>query len=158
MAAVTVPEASFRALWQHELRWARTIRGLAPIAHAVSIFQYPLFSAAMAFLLSGGARWSVALFAFAWVIRAISARGIDCSLLPKLGRRAFAAPYWLLPLRDVLSVVETIASYWGNEVVWRGHRLTAAFGAPKLEGGASLAGTTPSPTTHAPRRVFTGDG
>jgi hypothetical protein len=31
----------------------------------------------------------------------------------------------LLPMRDVLSVAETIVSYWGNEVVWRGHRLTA---------------------------------
>jgi ceramide glucosyltransferase len=126
VTAVTVPEASFRALWQHEIRWARTIRGLAPIAHAASAIQYPLFSAAMAFVLSGGARWSVALFALAWVIRATSARGIDRALLPRLGRHAFAAPYWLLPLRDALSVVETIASYWGSEVVWRGHKLATA--------------------------------
>ena len=82
----------------------------------------------MALVLSGGARWSVALLAFAWVVRAISARGIDRALLPKLGRHAFAAPYWLLPLRDALSVVETIASYWSSEVVWRGHKLTAARG------------------------------
>jgi ceramide glucosyltransferase len=158
VSAVTVPEASFRALWQHEIRWARTIRGLVPIAHAVSTFQHPLFSAVMASVLSGAARWSVALFAFAWVVRAISARGIDCALLPRLGRRAIAAPYWLLPLRDTLSVVETIASYWGNEVVWRGHKLTAAVGAPKLEGGVPLAGTALSLTTHAPRRGFTRDG
>jgi ceramide glucosyltransferase len=124
VTAVTVPEASFRALWQHEIRWARTIRGLAPIAHAVSSIQHPLFSAAMAMVFSGGARWSVALFAFAWVVRAASARGIDRTLRPRLGRHAFAVPYWLLPLRDALSVIETIASYWGNEVVWRGHKLT----------------------------------
>jgi hypothetical protein len=93
-----------------------------------------LFWAPVAFVLSGGTRWSVALFAFAWVVRAISARGIDCTLLPRVGRCVIAAPYWLLPLRDALSVVETIASYWGNEVVWRGHKLTAAIGAPKLEG------------------------
>jgi ceramide glucosyltransferase len=129
VTAVTVPEVSFRALWQHEIRWARTIRGLVPISHAVSTFQHPLFSAVMALVLSGGARWSVALFAFAWVVRAISARGIDCALFPRLGQRAFAAPYWLLPLRDALSVAETIASYWGNEVVWRGHKLTASRGA-----------------------------
>jgi ceramide glucosyltransferase len=127
-AAVTVPEASFRALWQHEIRWARTIRGLAPIAHAASTMQYPLFSAMMAFVLSAGARWSVALFALAWVVRAASAHGIDRTLLPRPGRRAVAAPYWLLPVRDALSAVETIASYWGNDVVWRGHKLTAAVG------------------------------
>jgi len=134
VSAVTVPEVSFRALWQHEIRWARTIRGLVPIAHAASTFQHPLFSAMMAFVFSGGARWSVFLFAFAWAVRAISARGIDGTLLPRLGRRTLAAPYLLLPLRDALSVVETIASYWGNEVVWRGHKLTAAIGGPKLEG------------------------
>jgi hypothetical protein len=34
-------------------------------------------------------------------------------------------PVWLLPLRDLLSVVEIGASYWINEVVWRGHMLAA---------------------------------
>jgi ceramide glucosyltransferase len=131
VSAVTVPEASFSALWQHEIRWARTNRGLVPIAHAASVIQYPLFWAAVAFVLSGGARWSVLLFAFAWLVRATSARGIDRTLLPRVGRRVIAAPYWLLPLRDALSAVETFASYLGNEVVWRGHKLTAAVGAPK---------------------------
>ena len=135
VSAVTVPEVSFRALWQHEIRWARTIRnGATRRPRPIRTFQHPLFSAMMAFVFSGGARWSVFLFAFAWAVRAISARGIDGTLLPRLGRRTLAAPYLLLPLRDALSVVETIASYWGNEVVWRGHRLTAAIGAPKLEG------------------------
>jgi ceramide glucosyltransferase len=158
VTAVTVPEASFRSLWQHEIRWARTIRGLAPIAHAASAVQYPLFWATMAFILSAGARWSVALFAFAWGVRAASARGIDRTLLPRLGRHAFAAPYWLLPLRDALSVLETIASYWSDEVIWRGHKLTAAVGARKIGGGTPLAGTALSPITNAPRRRFTRDG
>src|SRR5580704_2159667 len=71
---VTVAETSFHALWQHEIRWARTIRGLAPIAYAASVIQYPLFAAAMALVLSAGARWSVALFAVTWMVRAVSAR------------------------------------------------------------------------------------
>jgi hypothetical protein len=40
-----------------------------------------------------------------------------------------AVPAWLLPLRDWLSVVETIVSYCGNEVIWRGHKMTADGGA-----------------------------
>jgi ceramide glucosyltransferase len=144
-----VPETSFRALWQHEIRWARTIRGLTPVAYAASVIQYPLFAAAMAFVLSAGARWSVTLFAFTWVVRAMSARGIDRTLRPRLGRHAFAAPYWLLPLRDALSVVETIASYWGNEVVWRGNKLSAVVSASKPASGAAFAGTAPPPTTKA---------
>jgi ceramide glucosyltransferase len=39
--ATTVPEATFGALWRHELRWARTIRALAPGPFAASVLQYP---------------------------------------------------------------------------------------------------------------------
>ena len=126
VSSATVSEASFHELWQHEIRWARTIRGLAPVAHAASMIQYPLFWAAMAFVLSAGAYWSVALFACTWAVRATSARGIDRALHPKLDFPPLAAAVWLLPLRDTLSVVETIVSYCGNEVVWRGHKMTAA--------------------------------
>ena len=34
-------------------------------------------------------------------------------------------PLWLLPARDILSVVEILASFWVNEVTWRGHRMAA---------------------------------
>jgi ceramide glucosyltransferase len=125
VSTVTVAETSFHALWQHEIRWSRTIRWLAPIAYAASVIQYPLFAAAMALVLSAGARWSIALFAVTWLVRAACVWGIDRTLRPMLGRHTPAAPYWLLPVRDTLSVVETIVSYWSNEVVWRGHRLTA---------------------------------
>jgi hypothetical protein len=57
------------------------------------------------------------------------ARGIDRALRPKLRRPVLAVLDWPLPLRDALSVAETIASYWGNEVVWRGHKMTADGGA-----------------------------
>jgi ceramide glucosyltransferase len=135
---VTVPEESFRALWLHEIRWARTIRGLAPVAFAASAVQHPLFWATMALVLSAGARWSVASFVLAWVVRAASARQIDRVLRPKLGRDVFSTPGWLLPLRDYLSIAELIVSYWGKEVVWRGH---------KLIGGSPLTASATPPTT-----------
>ena len=149
VSAVTVPEATFRALWQHEIRWARTIRGLAPVAHAASTIQYPLFWAAATIVLSAGARWSIVLFVCAWMVRAVSARGIDFVLHPKLGYPAFVATDWLLPLRDFLSVMETIASYWGNEVVWRGHKLTADGSVPRPAGRVAPARATPTTTRAA---------
>jgi ceramide glucosyltransferase len=125
VARATVQESSFRALWLHEIRWTRTIRTVAPLCLAASAIQYPLFWALVAAVLSGGALWSVALFAAAWVVRALSARSIDralghCTLQPMV-----RAPVWLLPLRDILSVAEIGATYWSNEVVWRGHMLAA---------------------------------
>ena len=47
VVATTVPETSFGALWRHELRWARTVRTLEPLGHAVSILQYPLIWAGL---------------------------------------------------------------------------------------------------------------
>ncbi len=46
--ATTVPETTLKALWMHELRWARTIRALEPLGFALSAVQYPLFWSALA--------------------------------------------------------------------------------------------------------------
>jgi len=118
--ATTVPEATFAALWRHELRWARTIRALVPVQFAASALQYPLVWVGLAALLAGGAAWSLAWFAFAWAVRALAARGIDRAL-----GLAFRSPVWLLPARELMSVAVMVASYAGRAVDWRGHTLQA---------------------------------
>jgi ceramide glucosyltransferase len=128
--ATTVPEETMRALWSHELRWARTIRALVPLAFAASSVQYPLAWAALLLALSGGAGWAVAAFALAWAVRALAARGVDGALRPRLGGLAFPAPLWLLPLRDLISVAILVASYTGRRVAWRGHAMEADDGQP----------------------------
>jgi ceramide glucosyltransferase len=122
--ATTVPETTLRALLRHELRWARTIRALAPGPFAASVLQYPLVWAMLA-VLAGAAIWALALFLFAWVARAVLARGIDRSLAPLLAGVAFAAPVWLLPLRELMSVVVLAGGFTGSRVDWRGHALDA---------------------------------
>jgi ceramide glucosyltransferase len=125
---VTVQERSFRTLWLHELRWARTIGALAPIAFSASVLQFPLFWALLAVVLSGGDRWAVGCLGVAWVIRAATVRGIDRALRPRLSRPATPVPLWLLPVRDLLSVLLVAASYWDDAVVWRGHTMHADRG------------------------------
>ncbi|MGH9205623.1 MAG: bacteriohopanetetrol glucosamine biosynthesis glycosyltransferase HpnI, partial [Acidimicrobiales bacterium] len=71
---VTVQDRSFSTLWLHELRWARTIGALAPIAFSASVLQFPLFWALLAVVLSGGALWAIGCFAAAWIIRAAVVR------------------------------------------------------------------------------------
>jgi ceramide glucosyltransferase len=118
--ATTVPETTLRALWRHELRWARTIRALVPVQFAASVLQYPLVWAALAVLLAGGAPWSLAWFALAWGLRALAARRIDRALA--LANRT---PLWLLPLRELMSVAVMAVSYAGRQVDWRGHTMQA---------------------------------
>ena len=120
----TVPETGLRALFQHELRWGRTVRTLEPWVYAASILQYPLAWALLAVLLSGGAAWATGMFMLAWVLRAVAALGVDRAL-GRRARLAFSCPFWLLPFRDILSVIIVIASYGGRHVLWRGHGLEA---------------------------------
>ncbi len=122
---MAVPERSLTALWQHELRWARTIRALAPRLFATSVVQYPLFWAAAALASSLGATWAIWLFCAAWAIRAAAACSTD-RIQANASLRA--VPVWLLPARDIMSVMQIIASYLGSTVVWRGHVMQADNG------------------------------
>ncbi|HVY15922.1 MAG TPA: glycosyltransferase, partial [Rhodopila sp.] len=130
LVLTTVPETDPRALFRHELRWARTIRALEPAGFAASVLQYPLFWALLAVLLDGFGRWSLAAFLIAWLLRAAAAWWGDRALA-RLWRGggesvlAFSCPLGLLPIRDVLSVIVLLASYGGRQVDWRGHALHA---------------------------------
>jgi ceramide glucosyltransferase len=157
VSLTTVPETSLRALFRHELRWARTIRTLEPAGFAASAVQYPLAWALLTVLLTGGALWSIGLFFIAWVLRAVAGIGVDSALAPLWsdergsGQRgsqdqgsddnaalAFCCPVWLLPLRDVLSVAVMLASYGGRQVDWRGHGLQADTPPPFTEQSMAL--------------------
>ncbi len=118
LTQTTVPEMRIGDLFAHELRWARTIQSLAPVGFALSSLQYPLFWAGISVLAAGGERWSLMVFAVAWMVRAAAVVGIDASL-----GLAMAVPVWLLPVRDAMSVAVILASYGSNEVAWRGHVL-----------------------------------
>ena len=122
---MTVRERCLKEVWQQELRWARTIRALAPVAYAASILQFPLFWALLALLFSGGGAMEVAVFLAAWAVRFGVTRAIDKGLRGLRARSAAPMPALLLPLRDVLSAVEVIASFCGDAVVWRGHAMRA---------------------------------
>ncbi len=123
--ATTVPETRISELYRHELRWARTIRALEPAGFAASCLQYPLVWAALALAVSAGALWAVILFLAAWLLRALAAHGVDRALRPLLPGVAFPSSFWLLPLRELMSVIVMIASYGGDSVDWRGHTLHA---------------------------------
>ena len=130
LPATTVADARLADAFEHELRWARTIRAQAPLGYAASVLQYPIVFAACAALLSGFASWALAAVAAAWAIRALSAMVLDRTLRPFVGEcahaRALRAPLWLLPGRDLMSAAVMVASYRTRRVVWRGHTMYAS--------------------------------
>jgi ceramide glucosyltransferase len=122
VVAATAPEPTLTALWQHEMRWARTIRAVAPILFGLSAIQYPCFWALLACLAAREAEPSLVLLGLAATVRAGTAWGIDRALEPKLALVGSvpAVPHRLLVFRDFFSIIEIIASYFSKRVVWRG--------------------------------------
>lgn len=121
----TVPEVDFPSLFRHELRWARTIRALVPLAYAGSILQIPLFWAVLAVLVSGFSAWSLILLLFTVVARVVFAHQVETAL-----RQPRTWDIWLFPLRDLFSLIIYIASFTGRRVNWRGQSMVADSGRP----------------------------
>jgi ceramide glucosyltransferase len=138
--ATTVPERALPRLFEHELRWARTIRHLEPVGFVLSVVQYPLFWAALALAASGGAPWACAVFAACWVGRWAVGAMLGRALRRATPARALASrvPFWLLPLRDIMSITVILASYRTSRVSWRGQVLRAT--PPRLAVDRALAG------------------
>jgi ceramide glucosyltransferase len=117
-------EDSLQALFRQELRWAKTNLLLAKFAYAGTLVTYPLPLALLAVLFDGFSVLSLAILASALASRV-------CLVFQStrfLGGRH--EPLWLLPVRDVLSFVIFVASFFGHTVEWRGTRyVTAADGA-----------------------------
>ncbi|HUZ73574.1 MAG TPA: bacteriohopanetetrol glucosamine biosynthesis glycosyltransferase HpnI [Stellaceae bacterium] len=108
-----IAEPGLAALMRHELRWARTIRLVAPAGFAGSIVTQPVAVALLAVALGALPAAAPAMLVLALVCRAATARAIDRSLgLPP-------APLHLLPLRDVLSFTVFVASFFARRVAWR---------------------------------------
>jgi ceramide glucosyltransferase len=108
-----VSEPSFARLWQHELRWARTVRSVAPAGFAGSVLTHPVPIAALAACATGFGLTSCIFLAISCVLRWVTARVMARALgLPP------ARP-WLLPVRDALSFAVFVASFLGRTVFWR---------------------------------------
>lgn len=115
-----VTEPSLAALWRHELRWARTVRAVAPAAYAGSIVTHPLAVAALVATLTGFDLTACAVVGITYVLRWREARVTAGAL----GLRA-ARP-WLLPVRDVLSFAVFVASFFARTVFWRDRHFRVA--------------------------------
>jgi ceramide glucosyltransferase len=116
-----VTEPSFVALWRHELRWARTVRGVAPAAYAGSIVTHPLMIAVFAALVTGFGLTSCTFVTITYLVRWACAR----MTARVLGLRP-AGPA-LLPVRDALSFAVFVASFFARTVSWRDQHFRVAL-------------------------------
>lgn len=106
---------SWRSVWRHQVRWARTIRVSKPRGY-------------LGLLLSNGSFWAVAAIVSgsAWAGLGLLSLRMAAGLLVggvMLGSRDVFRHFYLIPLRDLWSVAVWAAGLAGDTVEWRGARL-----------------------------------
>jgi ceramide glucosyltransferase len=109
-------EETSAQLFDHELRWGRTVRQIDPAGYAGSIITYPVPLALAAVALSSLAPWSIGLLVATLASRLMLKVCVDAAT----GSRA--GSWWLLPIRDMLSFSVFLSSFAVNTVGWQGRR------------------------------------
>jgi ceramide glucosyltransferase len=109
-----VAESTFGHLWRHELRWARTVRAVAPAGFAGSVLSHPVAIAAVASAAAGFGLTSCIFLVISCALRWATARAIA-------GALGVTPPTpWFLLARDALSFGVFVTSFFGRTVSWRG--------------------------------------
>jgi ceramide glucosyltransferase len=101
--------------WQHQLRWARTVRLCRPASYAALLFTLGLPWAIAAALLAP-THWIGACYLLVYlVLRLAVAWFVGVSVV---GDQVVRRRLWLVPLWDAIHFVVWTASFASNHVVW----------------------------------------
>jgi ceramide glucosyltransferase len=107
-------ESTFAELWRHELRWALTIRTVDPLGYLGWTVTHAFPLALIAWFLGGGGA-AIGLAAASLFFRAI------LIFATERGYGLPPHPYWLIPVRDLLSFAVFVMGFVARDVSWRGH-------------------------------------
>jgi ceramide glucosyltransferase len=140
------PAQSVRGFWDHQVRWARTVRLCRPLSYAGLIFTHGLPWALLAAAIAP-TKWIAAGYLVAYLVLrflmawTVGVWGVDDEVL----RRKL----WLIPVRDAIHFEVWIASFGSNRITWGGQEFTMEKGqmVPADSGKASDA----RPVVQTPR-------
>jgi ceramide glucosyltransferase len=109
------PVQTLRGFWEHQLRWARTVRLCRPASYAALLFTQGL-PWALAAALVAPAPWIVASYLLAYLIlRLAMAWLVGVSVV---GDEVLRRRLWLVPVWDAIHFVVWAVSFASNHVVW----------------------------------------
>jgi ceramide glucosyltransferase len=129
---------SWRSVWRHQLRWARTIRVCEPLPYFLSILSnatlWPLLWLLSAWpwleLVSSSASGGVTVLIHKFSISAVVATlFLLCRILVALDLQSRLTQaywrledFWLVPLKDLLQAAIWTTAFLGSQIEWRGDR------------------------------------
>jgi ceramide glucosyltransferase len=134
------PPMTWRAVWKHQLRWARTIRVCQQVPYFFSILSNAGFWAILALvvgLTKMHTHWSppafgpgtmsvkgvtdVPLVALVGGISIVIRMILACDFQRRLTRSSGSAIYfWMVPIKDLLQTAIWLCAFAGNSIEWRG--------------------------------------
>jgi ceramide glucosyltransferase len=110
-------------IWKHQLRWARTIRVCQPLPYLLSILSnatlWPLLWFTVALLAAKTICAPLTAIAFV-LIRIALAQSLQRRFLES---RQKPAPFWLVPVKDLLQFALWVGAFSGNQIEWRGKKM-----------------------------------
>lgn len=112
-----VPGYTLGRYFEHQLRWARTVRNARPASYFGMALGFGQTWALAALLLSRFAPWAWGLLGVTVLMRWGMALVVGVGVL---GDRQLGSGFWLIPLRDFLSLLVWFGSYAGRRIRWRG--------------------------------------
>jgi ceramide glucosyltransferase len=119
------PAQTARGFWNHQVRWARTVRLCRPISYLGLIFTqglpWVLLAAAIA-----PAKWIAAAYLLSYlVLRLAMAWTVG---VWGVGDEVLRRKLWLVPLRDAIYFAVWLASFASNRIHWSGEDFTMEKG------------------------------
>jgi ceramide glucosyltransferase len=109
------PALTFVKFWEHQMRWARTVRLCRPASYAGLLFTHGLPLAIAGAVASRSAAGALLFMAAYVVLRLTMARTVGAwGLRDETAQRK----WWMLPVRDLLQFAVWAGSFFSDRIVW----------------------------------------
>jgi len=140
------PAQSLRGFWDHQVRWARTVRLCRPLSYIGLLFTQGLPWVLLAALVAP-AKWIAVAYLLAYLVLRFAMAGTVG--VWGVGDELLRHKIWLVPLRDTIHFVVWLASFGSNHVRWGGVEYVIRQGrmVPLADGENAAA----KPAEHVPR-------
>src|SRR6266705_2278331 len=109
------PAQTFRSFWDHQVRWARTVRLCRPLSYVGLLFTQGLPWSLLAALVAP-VKWIAGVYLLAYLILRIAMAWMVG--IWGVGDEILRRKIWLVPLRDAIHFVIWLASFGSNRIRW----------------------------------------
>ncbi len=122
------PAQGLRGFWEHQLRWARTVRLCRPWSYLGMIFTHGLPWCLLAAFVAATARWT--LLAVAYLVAYVVLRIVMAWTVGVwgVGDDLLRRRLWLIPIRDAIYFFVWLASFASKKITWGGEEYTMEKG------------------------------